>query len=408
MKIQQGQFNLRSSHETFQQLIREESLEVTKRVDGKDETLTYQSRNSATRVSLSYYGSAHNSQEEAEDTYNRLPGRNGKGNANGFEHANPPGQEMLERFKSGDNQVTAESLEAATPLDAETIADLRMLTFVQLMEQMFGLTVSVEDLDQSERDLKDMQKLRGLGEQLDATKPASDRAARGREGPPRNGQQVTLTTRTFFHEEEHTRMSAEGKVITADGRELELSLDIGMSRTFQSESFMSISEGNLKDPLVINFDRPTVGLSDKLHFKFDLDADGTDEHLPELLAGSGYLALDLNGDGIINSGHELFGAKTGDGFEELAKYDDDGNGFIDENDAVFSQLRVWVPKGEGESELYALLDKDVGAIYLKSEQTPFALKTDDTNRTQGYVRESGVFLKESGGVASVQQIDLKV
>ncbi|MDX1399520.1 MAG: hypothetical protein R3204_13425 [Oceanospirillum sp.] len=408
MKIQQGQFSLRSTHETFQQMVKEESLVVTKRTDGKDETLNYQSRTGATRVTLSSYGSGVANPQQGDDTYNRLPGRNGIGNANGFDHAAPPGQEKFDRNALGAGQVDLEAVDDELSMDPETLADLRMLTFVQLMEQMFGLKISVEDIRQSDDDLKDMQKLRDLGEQMEATKPASDRAAAGDQPPPRNGHQITYSARTLYHEEEHTRMAAEGKVITEDGRELELSLDIGMSRTFQSESFMSFSEGNLKDPLVINFDRPSVGLSDKLHFQFDLDADGNDETLPELLAGSGYLALDLNKDGVINSGNELFGAKTGDGFEELAQYDDDGNGFIDENDAVFSQLKVWVPKGEGESELFALLDKDVGAIYLKSEQTPFSLKTELTNETQGYVRESGVFLKESGGIASVQQIDLKV
>ncbi|OOV86823.1 hypothetical protein [Oceanospirillum linum] len=402
MKIQQGQFNLRSSHEAIQRLTKEESLQIVKRTDGKDQVLTYQNKTDATQVSLSYYGSANTASQGAagDDTYDRFPVPGRQADA----------QEQAPSDSVGTNapSVSTDPLDNGLAMDAEAIADLRMLAFVQLMEQMFGLRISLDDSHLSEEDLKDIQKLRGLGEQMDAMKPANQRAASGQNTVPSNGQQITYSATTFYHEEEHTHMEAKGKVITEDGRELELSLDLNMSRSFQSESFVQFSEGNLKDPLVINFDRPSVGLSDKLHFQFDLDADGEDETLPELLAGSGYLALDLNGDGVINSGNELFGAQSGDGFEELAQYDDDGNGFIDENDAVFSQLKIWVPKGEGESELYALLDKDVGAIYLKSEQTPFALKTETGNRTQGYVRESGVFLKESGGIASVQQIDLKV
>lgn len=412
MKIQQGQFNLRSSHETLQHISRVESLEITKRTDGKDQTLTYQHKSGSTQVSLSTYG-VQQARPQAEsgdaDTYNRLPGKNGIGNAFGLNFAPAKGQDKFDR--NAGSQTPVSGTEAANPsqgLDAEAIEELRMLSFIRMMEQMFGLSLSIRDDSQSEKNSQDMQKLRDLGQQLDGTKSASAQAIKGDTAPPQNGQQVTYTAKTLFHEQEHTRMSVQGQVVTEEGRILELSLDIGMSRTFQSESFIQHSEGNLKDPLVINFDRPTVGLSDRLSFEFDLDADGTDERLPELLAGSGYLALDLNQDGVINSGNELFGAKTGNGFDELAQYDDDGNGFIDENDAVFSQLKVWVPRGDGESELYALLDKDVGAIYLKSQQTPFALKTDDTNETQGYVRESGVFLKESGGIASVQQIDLKV
>lgn len=50
------------------------------------------------------------------------------------------------------------------------------------------------------------------------------------------------------------------------------------------------------------------------------------------------LAIDLNGDGIINDGSELFGSSTvmpdGSiarlGFEALAQYDENGDGIIDE------------------------------------------------------------------------------
>ena len=57
-------------------------------------------------------------------------------------------------------------------------------------------------------------------------------------------------------------------------------------------------------------------------------------------SGSGLLALDKNGDGIINNGTELFGPNTQDGFSELSKYDSDGNGWIDENDSVYDNLRI--------------------------------------------------------------------
>ena len=58
-------------------------------------------------------------------------------------------------------------------------------------------------------------------------------------------------------------------------------------------------------------------------FYFDLDADGKEEEI-SVLNGSGYLALDKNGDGTINDGSELFGTRNGDGFADLAQYDEDG------------------------------------------------------------------------------------
>ena len=79
-------------------------------------------------------------------------------------------------------------------------------------------------------------------------------------------------------------------------------------------------------------------LSDQT-FYFDLDADGEEEEI-SMLKGSGYLALDKNEDGIINDGSELFGTGNGDGFADLARYDEDGNGWIDENDSILSLIHI--------------------------------------------------------------------
>ena len=60
-----------------------------------------------------------------------------------------------------------------------------------------------------------------------------------------------------------------------------------------------------------------------------------------------FLALDLNGDGRINNGSELFGALSGNGFADLAQYDSDANGWIDENDEIFQRLKVWSGADDG-------------------------------------------------------------
>lgn len=60
-------------------------------------------------------------------------------------------------------------------------------------------------------------------------------------------------------------------------------------------------------------------------YNFDLDSDGREDLISFVRPGSGFLALDLNGDGRVNDGRELFGPATGDGFAELARYDQDGN-----------------------------------------------------------------------------------
>lgn len=246
-----------------------------------------------------------------------------------------------------------------------------------------------------------------------ATNVAPDQAENSEDEEPippgmvRRTTTITESRESIFREEEHTRFSTQGKVLTSDGREIDIELDVGMSRKFESTE-LAQSIKVLKDPLVVNFDGPAVALDDHRTFMFDIDMDGEEDQLAQLKSGSGFLALDKNGDGIINDGSELFGAQSGNGFADLAEYDEDGDGFIDEDDSVFNQLRIWVPSDDGESELFALLDKDVGAIHLNHVETEFALNRMADNENMGYVRSSGVFLKESGGVGSVQQIDLAV
>ena len=139
-----------------------------------------------------------------------------------------------------------------------------------------------------------------------------------------------------------------------------------------------------------------------------MDSDGKAEELSSLTGGSGFLALDLNNDGVINDGSELFGTKSGDGFKDLAAYDKDGNGWIDENDEVFKHLKVWTKNADGSDRLIAIADAGVGAIYLGNASTEFSVNTLDTNRTQGIVRSTGIFLKESGEVGTIQHVDLVV
>ena len=167
---------------------------------------------------------------------------------------------------------------------------------------------------------------------------------------------------------------------------------------------MEVLQVNTCDPLVINFDGDTAELSDQKFF-FDIDGDGVDDKISGLGSGSGYLALDKNGDGVINNGKELFGPESGNGFGDLAAYDDDGNGWIDENDAVWSKLKIWCKNPDGTDSLYTLADKGVGAICLQSVGTDFALN-DAANNTNGYIRRSGIFLYENGDVGTVQHLDL--
>ncbi|HQV09129.1 MAG TPA: hypothetical protein PLL04_08230, partial [Thauera sp.] len=210
-----------------------------------------------------------------------------------------------------------------------------------------------------------------------------------------------------YTESEHMSFSAAGVVRTADGAEIRFELGFAMARSYTESVSFSLRAGDqrLKDPLVLDFGGPAAALSD-VRFDFDLDGDGRNEQLP-LLGGSGFLAFDRNSNGRIDDGRELFGPASGDGFAELAALDEDGNGWIDEADGAWSQLRLWSPDAEGKGRLQSLTEAGVGAFYLGRVDTAFGLK-DAANDTQGLMRASSIYLREDGGVGTVSQVDLRV
>ncbi|MBS1189429.1 MAG: hypothetical protein H6R10_1221 [Rhodocyclaceae bacterium] len=212
-----------------------------------------------------------------------------------------------------------------------------------------------------------------------------------------------------YSETEQTTFSAAGTVRTADGREISFQLGFSLARSYQEESNVSLRLGDAvrrKDPLVLNFSGTAAQLTDT-RFKFDLDADGAADQINFVAPGSGFLALDRNGDGKVNDGSELFGPATGDGFRELAALDSDRNGWIDENDQTYQDLRLWTKDANGNDQLKSLAEAQVGAIALAHVSTPFDIK-DDLNIMTGQVRSSGVFLQEDGKAGTIQQIDLTV
>jgi hypothetical protein len=220
---------------------------------------------------------------------------------------------------------------------------------------------------------------------------------------------VTHTEETYVSEYESSTISAKGLAVTEDGREIEFGVAFQMSRSFEEYTFSSTESSQLvlMDPLVINVSDDVQSISDQKFF-FDLNADGEAEEISELKKGSGFLALDRNGDGVINDGTELFGAKTGDGFSELAEFDSDHNGWIDENDEVFSKLKVWAKNDDGTDELIDLKKADVGAIYLGSIANGFHAN-NSMNQTNAVYRTSGVFLHEECGKAGmISQVDLAI
>jgi Ca2+-binding RTX toxin-like protein len=116
---------------------------------------------------------------------------------------------------------------------------------------------------------------------------------------------------------------------------------------------------DLVSPLILDLDGDGIELSSLVNSTafFDLDADGFHEHTGWVSADDGILAIDSNGNGVIDGIDEVFGNATIDGFVELAALDSNNDGFINVSDASWSDLLVWQDlDGDGWSDSGELND----------------------------------------------------
>lgn len=118
--------------------------------------------------------------------------------------------------------------------------------------------------------------------------------------------------------------------------------------------------------------------------------------------GDALLAIDLDGDGAVTSGRELFGEATGgwapDGFAALARHDANGDGAIDRDDPVYSRLLAWIDDGDARSMPSELVSLDALGIASISLDARAVGATHPSGNELGLA--AGALL-ESGGSISV-------
>lgn len=204
-------------------------------------------------------------------------------------------------------------------------------------------------------------------------------------------------------EAESVNFSAHGNIKTEDGLTIEFNLNLQLNRKFYSTNLHT--DSNKKDPLVFNFTSSGIELSDG-KIKFDIDANGSEDriHFPNF--GNGFLVIDFNKNNKIDNGWELIGAISGNAILDLKTYDSDKNDWIDEQDDIYNELKIWERTLSGEDLLSSLKDKDIGAIFLNLVQTPFQIK--DGNISEGELTDSGIFIKENGLTRPFHKINLNL
>lgn len=202
------------------------------------------------------------------------------------------------------------------------------------------------------------------------------------------------------YESESLHFVSTGQVTNAEGLTLDFSYDVTMHREFYHANSQVIQQGML-DPLVLNLDRKGVDFDEKI-IHIDLDLDGVIDDFNMLSHGNGFLVLDNNNNGRVDDGSELFGPKTNKGFEELKAYDQDDNHWIDQNDLIFRDLKLWTLDETGKETLISLKDANIGAIYLGNVPGSFDFK--EGQETTARISHSSIFLYEDGRSGGVHEI----
>lgn len=178
--------------------------------------------------------------------------------------------------------------------------------------------------------------------------------------------QVNISAELRLQGSIHEELETESGEITFDASfEIDISASLSMRSSAQPAP-------NKSDPLALDLNGD--GKISCAAGVFDINADGNTDRVPFAKGPDAFLALDRNGNGLIDDGSELFGDQYGaaDGFAELAKFDGDHNGVIDARDVIFRELQGVRAATSGGLEQMTLSELGVQAINLDATNAPVA------------------------------------
>ena len=168
---------------------------------------------------------------------------------------------------------------------------------------------------------------------------------------------------------------------------------------------------NTRSPLILDLDGDgveTIGTNSNVYF--DHDDNGFAENSGWVGKDDGLLVRDLNNNGQIDDGTELFGnnsvlssgEKAANGFEALKDLDSNNDGIFNSSDTAWNQVKVWKDANSNglvdEGELLTLEQANVSGINLDYENST----TTDENGNQH--NQTGTFIKTDGSTGSVHDV----
>jgi len=208
---------------------------------------------------------------------------------------------------------------------------------------------------------------------------------------------------SYVEEKQSQFLAMEANITLENGDTLDISLSIKFEQNFSEEKqWMTKNDEIFNDPLLIslNNDNPITNSF------FDFNVNASQKQLLYTNENSGYLVFDENNNNTVDDGSELFGPKTNDGYQELSGFDDDKNGWLDDADKIFKQLKLWtITEGEN-GKLSSLKELGIGALSLTKTSMSFIQKTDSETSTAQF-KNASLGITSNYEAISMFQIDLK-
>ena len=166
-----------------------------------------------------------------------------------------------------------------------------------------------------------------------------------------------------------------------------------------------------KSPLVVDLDGDgveTVGVSEGVYF--DHDGNGFAEKSGWVGKDDGILVRDINNNGTIDNGTELFGnnsvlssgAKAANGFEALKELDSNKDGVFNSSDEAWNEVKVWKDSNQNgmvdNSELLSLEQANIAGINLNYNEQELV---DGNGNTHA---QTGTIIKTDGSSGTITDV----